>query len=225
VTRKDLLQQEIDESIGKYAMLSHPFYQLWAEGKLSQAKLGEYAKQYYAHVAAFPTYVSAVHSRCDDLEVRQLLLENLIEEERGADNHPELWLRFAEGLSITRDEVRSAELLPSTADTVERLKSLTASSDYRLGVAALYAYESQIPEVAKTKRAGLKAFYGIEDPRTVSFFTVHESADQVHRQIEMKILSDRCDTASVREQTVAVAREAARSLWDFLTGVQDAYQC
>ncbi|MDX6290830.1 MAG: pyrroloquinoline-quinone synthase [Blastocatellia bacterium] len=225
MARQLLLQQEIDEAVGEYAMLRHPFYQLWAEGKLTQSMLAEYAKQYYAHVAAFPTYVSAVHSRCDDLKVRQLLLENLIEEERGADNHPELWLRFAEGLGVSRDEVSSASLLPSTTDTVARLKALTASSDYRLGVAALYAYESQIPEVATTKRAGLKAFYGIEDSRTVSFFTAHESADQVHRQIEMKILSDGCDTESVRQETVAAAREAARSLWDFLTGVHEAYVC
>ncbi len=223
MARQHLLQRQIDEAIGEFAMLSHPFYQLWAEGKLTQAMLAEYARQYYAHVTAFPTYVSAVHSRCDDLEVRQLLLENLIEEERGADNHPELWFRFAEGLGVGRDEVRRAELLPSTTETVARLKALTANSDYRLGVAALYAYESQIPEVARTKRAGLKTFYGIEDPRTVSFFTAHESADQVHREIEMKILSDRCDTEIVREETVKAAREAARSLWDFLTGVHGAY--
>ena len=225
MAQHSFLQQEIDESIGQYAMLSHPFYQLWSEGKLSQSTLAEYAKQYYAHVAAFPTYVSSVHSRCDDLEVRQMLLENLIEEERGADNHPELWLRFAEGLGVTRDEVQTAELLPSTKDTVARLKSLTANADYRFGVAALYAYESQIPEVARTKRAGLKLFYGIEDSRSVSFFTAHEVADQVHRQIEMKILTDRCDTDAARVEMLTAAREAARSLWDFLTGVQEAYVC
>ena len=225
MARQQLLQERIGKAVGEYAMLNHPFYQLWTEGKLTQATLAEYAKQYYAHVAAFPTYVSAVHSRCDDLRVRQLLLENLIEEERGEDNHPELWLRFAEGLGVSRDEVKSAELLPSTKDTVARLKSLTASADYRLGVAALYAYESQIPEVAKTKREGLKAFYGVEDSRTVSFFTAHEGADQVHRQIEMKILSDRCDTDVVCEETIVAAREAARSLWDFLTGIHEAYVC
>ena len=219
------LQQQIDKSIGQYAMLDHPFYQLWAEGKLTQSTLAEYAKQYYAHVAAFPTYVSSVHSRCDDLEVRQLLLENLIEEERGADNHPELWLRFAEGLGVTREEVKTAELLPATSDSVARLKALTANADYRLGVAALYAYESQIPEVAKTKRAGLKDFYGIDDSRTVSFFTAHEVADQVHREIEMKILSDRCDSDEARGETVTAAGAAVQSLWDFLTGVHEAYVC
>jgi pyrroloquinoline-quinone synthase len=225
MSKQNLLPERIDEAIGQYAMLSHPFYHLWSEGKLNQSILAEYAKQYYAHVAAFPTYVSAVHSRCDDMKVRQLLLENLIEEERGPENHPELWLRFAESLGVTRDEVRNAELLPSTKDSVARLKSLTANPDYRQGVAALYAYESQIPEVSKTKREGLKEFYAIKDERAVSFFTVHEKADQIHRQIERKILSDRCDTELAADETVNAASEASRALWDFLTGIQETYVC
>jgi pyrroloquinoline-quinone synthase len=225
MTRQYLLQQRIDQAIDQYAMLRHPFYQLWSEGKLSDTTLAEYARQYYAHVSAFPTYVSAVHSRCDSLPVRQLLLENLIEEERGPDNHPELWLRFAEGLGVSRDQVKTAELLPSTRESVSNLKALTSNPDYRLGVAALYAYESQIPEVARTKRAGLKQFYGIDEPRTVSFFTVHESADEVHRQIEMKIMSDGCDTDEARDETVAAAQQGAKALWDFLSGVQSAYVC
>src|SRR6187549_3468821 len=133
MARQRLLQQEIDQAIGEFAMLSHPFYQLWAEGRLSQATLAAYAKQYYAHVRAFPTYVSAVHSRCDDLELRQELLENLIEEERGAENHPELWLRFAEGLGVSRTDVKTAELLPATEDSVASLRALTQRTDYRQG--------------------------------------------------------------------------------------------
>lgn len=223
MTRQHLLQQRIATAIDQYAMLKHPFYQLWNEGKLNHTALTEYAKQYYAHVLAFPTYVSAVHSRCDSLPVRQLLLENLIEEELGADNHPELWLRFAEGLGVSRDVVRSAPLLPSTRNSVASLQVLTTHSDYRLGLAALYAYESQIPEVAKTKRTGLKEFYGMDDPRTVSFFTVHESADLVHGQIEMKILSDTCEDEETADATVAAAQQGAKSLWDFLGGVHEAY--
>src|ERR1700704_5844056 len=104
------------EAVMEYSMLKHPFYIAWTEGKLSKFVLGEYVKQYYAHVRAFPTYVSAVHSRCEDLSIRQQLLENLIEEERGDENHPELWLRFAEGLGVARGNVAGAELLASTKD-------------------------------------------------------------------------------------------------------------
>jgi pyrroloquinoline-quinone synthase len=211
------------DAVMEYSMLKHPFYVAWTEGKLSKAVLAEYAKQYYAHVRAFPTYVSGVHSHCDDVSIRQQLLENLIEEERGEENHPELWLRFAEGLDVAREDVRTAELLPATKDSVRRLQSLTQSDDYREGLAALLAYESQIPEVAQTKREGLKSFYGIEDERSVSFFRVHESIDVLHQEVEMQILEQRCQSPTDQSKAIASAREAAKALWSFLDGVGEAY--
>jgi pyrroloquinoline-quinone synthase len=210
-------------AVMQHSMLKHPFYVAWSEGKLSREVLQEYAKQYYAHVRAFPTYVSAVHSHCADLETRQVLLENLIEEEQGEENHPELWLRFAESLAVSRDAVRNAELLPATKDSVARLKQLTQSSDYREGLAALYAYESQIPEVAKTKRAGLKEFYGIDDERGISFFRVHESIDLLHIEVELRILAKECSSLEDQERITGAASEAAQALWSFLDGVTEAY--
>ena len=216
-------QNALSESVMEFSMLKHPFYVAWTEGKLSKEILADYAKQYYAHVRAFPTYVSAVHSRCDDVALRQELLENLIEEERGTENHPELWLRFAEGLGASRDDVKSAELLPLTAASVERLKALTQSDDYRRGLAALYAYESQIPEVARTKREGLKSFYGIDSERAVSFFRVHEDIDVLHQQTAKQILTDQCGTAGEQLAAINAARESAQALWSFLDGVCEAY--
>ena len=211
------------EAVMEYSMLKHPFYVAWTEGKLSKAVLAEYAKQYYAHVRAFPTYVSAVHSQCEEVAIRQELLENLIEEERGEENHPELWLRFAEGLGVSREEVRNAQLLPATEDSVARLKALTRSEDYREGLAALYAYESQIPEVARTKREGLKSFYQMDDERAVSFFRVHEGIDVLHQKVEQQILSEKCETADQKERAIAAAKESAKALWSFLDGVTEAY--
>lgn len=213
----------LSEAVMEHSMLKHPFYVAWTEGKLSKAILAEYAKQYYAHVRAFPTYVSAVHSRCDDITLRQELLENLIEEEKGSENHPELWMRFAESLGATRDEVKNADLLSSTKESVARLKALTQSDDYRKGLAALYAYESQIPEVARTKREGLKSFYGIEDERAISFFRVHEDIDVLHQEVEKRMLTDRCESAEEQHHAIDSARESAKALWSFLDGVYEAY--
>lgn len=216
-------QNALSEAVMEFSMLKHPFYVAWTEGKLSKEILADYAKQYYAHVRAFPTYVSAVHSRCDDVALRQELLENLIEEERGTENHPELWLRFAEGLGASRDDVKSAKLLPSTDASVTRLKTLTQSDDYRRGLAALYAYESQIPEVARTKREGLKSFYGIDSERAVSFFRVHEDIDVLHQQTAKQILTDKCQTGDEQVAAINAARDSAKALWSFLDGVCEAY--
>jgi pyrroloquinoline-quinone synthase len=207
----------------EYSMLKHPFYVAWTEGKLTKAVLAEYSKQYYAHVRAFPTYVSAVHSQCEEVSIRQELLENLIEEERGEENHPELWLRFAEGLGVNRADVKNARLLKSTEDSVAKIKSLTRSDDYREGLAALFAYETQIPEVARTKREGLNSFYEIVEERAVSFFRIHEGIDVLHQEVARRILNAECQTAEAQDCAINAARESAKALWMFLDGVTEAY--
>lgn len=216
-------ENKLHEAVMEYSMLKHPFYVAWSEGRLSREVLAEYAKQYYAHVLAFPTYVSGVHSKCEDVSIRQQLLENLIEEERGEENHPELWLRFAEGLGADRAALKNADLLPATLDSVHRLRRLTQSEDYRNGLAALVAYESQIPAVAKTKREGLKSFYGVDDERAVAFFRVHESIDVLHNQVEMQILTEQCTGVTAQDEAIKAASEGAKALWGFLDGVAAAY--
>jgi pyrroloquinoline-quinone synthase len=215
--------QRLDETISRRALLTHPFYQLWNEGALSFEALREYAKQYYAHVRVFPRYVSAAHSACDDIRVRQLLLENLIDEDEGDRNHPELWMRFADGLGVARDAVRGAALLEKTRESVDTMTRLTRSEDFRDGLAALYAYESQVPMVAKTKREGLAKFYALDDARAVEFFTVHEEADIVHSAVERDLLVEHCRTDEQQARALAVADQAAGALWHFLDGVYEAY--
>src|SRR3954462_14767373 len=99
----------IDNDIAAKHLLKHPFYLAWTRGELSREALTDYARQYYHHVAAFPTYISAVHSGCDDQPTRKQLLDNLTDEEAGSPNHPELWLKFSEGLGLNANDVRNTE--------------------------------------------------------------------------------------------------------------------
>src|SRR5690348_18403685 len=88
----------IYEKVAKRAMLQHPFYQAWTEGRLPVETLRAYARQYFHHVEAFPRAVSAVHSACPHPAGRRMLAENLAEEEgveAGKQAHAELWLMFA----------------------------------------------------------------------------------------------------------------------------------
>ena len=103
------------------------------------------------------------------------------------------------------------------------LQTLTQSDDYREGLAALLAYESQIPDVARTKREGLGAFYGVADERSVGFFRVHEDIDVLHQQVEMQILQERCSSEADQARAITAARSAAKALWKFLDGVTGAY--
>ena len=101
----DLIDR-IDALIRDRHLLTHPFYTRWREGTLPVEAIQEYTRQYYAFESAFPRYLSAIHSRTDDAAVRQSILDNLWDEEHGEVNHAEMWLRFAEGMGVDRDDVR-----------------------------------------------------------------------------------------------------------------------
>src|SRR3954452_15789170 len=146
----------IHQQIAAKHLLTHPFYLAWTRGELSREALTDYARQYYQHVAAFPTYLSAVHARCDDQPTRRQILANLIDEEAGQPNHPELWLQFAESLGVSANDVRATAKQPETAALIDSFRSVCASGSTADGLAALYAYESQIPTVSESKIDGLK---------------------------------------------------------------------
>lgn len=209
--------QRIDAVVAERHLLKHPFYTAWAEGRLSLDALRGYATQYYRHVLSFPTYLSAVHSETPDLETRQYLLENLIDEERGAENHPELWLRFAEGIGCRREDVRAAAPLPETASCDAAFRSVAARGP-AAGLAALYAYESMVPAVASSKIEGLRRHYGIEDDGTLRFFTAHLEVDERHARVARDLL-ERTVPADERETAVGAAGEALDATWGLLDGV------
>lgn len=215
--------EQLDAVIERNKMLDHPFYQTWSMGKLSRKALREYAKQYYHFVQAFPTFLSATHSNTPQLSIRQELLENLIEEERGEANHPSLWMRFAEALGVTEEEACMTELLPETQDAINTFRSITRYRPYLAGVAALYAYESQIPEVAKVKIDGLKKFYAITDERALSFFIVHEEADVYHSGAERRILAERATNTEVQKECLVAAEDASLAMLCLLDGVYRVY--
>jgi pyrroloquinoline-quinone synthase len=209
---------EIDARIESRHLLKHPFYQAWTAGTLSGEALRDYAAQYYHHVAAFPTYLSAVHAQTEDLETRRHLLTNLMEEEAGSPNHPELWMTFAESLGLTREQVQTAELWPETDALIRRFRNVCREGGTVAGLAALYAYESQVPAVAESKIQGLRKFYGFEDPSGYHYFTVHIEADQEHSRVERQLLTEGL-TPNNRNAALHAVDEVLDGLGNLLSAV------
>jgi pyrroloquinoline-quinone synthase len=210
----DLLAR-IDELIEERHLLKHSFYTKWVAGTLPRQAIQEYARQYYAFESEFPRFLSDIHSRCDDRPARQTLLENLWDEEHGEENHAELWLRFAEGMEVPRDQVTGATTNEATRALVATYRR--SSTDVTAGVAAIHAYESQVPAVATAKIDGLREHYGVDDRRTMAFWEVHRVLDQEHAAGEEAIMSDLATREP--EEALRATGEALEAWWDFLDAV------
>ena len=209
---------ELDELIRERSILQHPFYQAWEKGELTREQLATYARVYYPHVRAFPEYLEATLRQTTDPTIRAELQDNLDDELGNPAPHDELWLAFAEGMGADANAVVESEphaAARAIVDTFKKLADQSAAS----GLAALYAYESQQPEVSCTKLAGLKAHYGVDNERTLEYFEVHEAADVRHRQGERDALAACLEAGVPASVLTSATREALGAYWALLDGV------
>jgi pyrroloquinoline-quinone synthase len=214
----DLIDR-LDQLIDSRHLLTHPFYTKWTAGTLPKERMQEYARQYFAFESSFPRFLSAMHSREESAEVRQQLLDNLWDEEHGESNHAELWLRFAEGIGVDREDVKSAARNDATQALVDMYTEICREAPVAEGVAALYAYERQVPEVAGSKIDGLKKHYGIDDQRTLEFFVLHGELDVDHSAAEREMLRSLIASSADPDGIERATDRATQTWWNFLSAV------
>ena len=212
-----MFSKELGKKLDQYHLLKHPFYQIhWNEGKLTREIIKDYAEQYYQHVKAFPRYISATHSICDDLEKRRILLENLQDEENKDGDHPKLWKNFAKAMGSDVKKIDDAKPDAFTKEMIDNFFRLSRST-YAEGLGALYAYERQVPEIADTKIKGLVEHYDVSSDEGLEYFVVHKDADVEHREQSAELMN------KLSEEEKILAKEAGLStvkvLWGFLSGL------
>jgi pyrroloquinoline-quinone synthase len=216
------LQSAIDERVAQYELLTHPFYQTWCEGKLSGDQLRAYASEFFHQVAAFPTYLSALHSRLTDGALRRAVLRNLAEEEVEGPARSDMWLDFAQGLGLSRQRVQRSQPTKSVHRLIQHFHG-SASQDSPLEVlAALYAYESQLSRLSGERARALLRHYG-SDEHVCGYFVLQTYSGVRHSQVWLEqafrlISSDASSDHLQAESAFNAAERAAQWLWQALDG-------
>jgi pyrroloquinoline-quinone synthase len=218
--------EQLDARIAKHDLLCHPYYKAWSAGQLTRDDLREYACDYYHHVEAFPTYLAELGIRLDESELRQAVLANMADE-KGLDDasgepsapHSELWLDFAEGMGASRD-LHAHTPVPEITELTASFHQVASQGTPEEALAAFYAYESQVPRVAKEKARGLREMYGA-DEKTCGYFTLHTTADVYHSQVWRQQLGKRIESnPQAAEKALMAGENAAKSLWRALDGIE-----
>ncbi len=213
-----------EERVAPFALLQHPFYQAWSKGELTREDLRAYAAEYWHHVSAFPACLSALHCRLPDGALRREVLRNLAEEE-GIDTangraHSDLWMDFAVGMGATRTAVEEHGLQPETTALLATFRELMQEPAPAAAMAALYAYESKVPEIARTKAEGLARHYGTTGSGA-RYFTLHQTADVYHAQVWRDLIDlQLAANPDVAETALDAAERAANALWTALDGIE-----
>jgi pyrroloquinoline-quinone synthase len=218
--------EQLDARIAKYDLLRHPFYEAWSAGRLTRDDLREYAQDYFHHVEAFPTYLAALGLRLEDGELRRAVLTNMRDEKglggqpgKNSIPHSELWLDFAEGMGSSRN-LEWHSPVPEIRDLIRYFHRLANEGSVEEALAVFYAYESQVPRIAKEKECGLRGMYGADD-KTCGYFALHATADLYHSQVWRKQLEKRiAEHTEAADAALIAAENAACMLWKALDGIE-----
>ena len=172
--------QRIDLEIEKRSLLKHSFYKMWSEGKLTIDHLQGYSKEYFQLVKIVPKFVESIAEATGNPNI---ITNNVCEEAE----HVELWVRFATALGVSRSDLISYGGSEKTNEAIAKLMAL-ASLTFEEAVAAMYAYEMELPKISRSKIDGLKNLYGMDSQDATKYFEIHEEADVRHAQVWRDIL-------------------------------------
>lgn len=185
--------QRIDLEIENRSLLKHSFYKMWSEGKLTIDHLQGYSKEYFQLVKVVPKFVERIAEATGNSDDDDDIITNNAREEA---EHVELWARFATALGVSRSDLITYGGSEKTNEAVAKLMGL-ADLPFEEAVAAMYAYEMELPKISRSKIDGLKKFYGMDSEDATKYFEIHEEADvrhaQVWREILQRIPSERHD--------------------------------
>ncbi len=180
---KNLLIERIDYEIEKHSLLKHVFYQMWSEGKLTINHLQGYSKEYFQLVKVVPKFVENIFNVIADPSLKRAVGQNLKEE----SEHIEPWIMFSSAMGVQRNDLASYKGENETNMAVSTLSQLTERS-LEEAVAAMYAYEKELPKISKSKIDGLKKFYGVQSNEATKYLEIHEEVDLRHSEVWKNIL-------------------------------------
>lgn len=197
ISATDAVKAALDEALAQNRLLDSRFYKSWSEGCLPVEGLRRYAAEYGAFIRLLPLGWSVQ----GDEETADEELE-----------HAELWEKFADGLETDISQ-------PETP-AVQKLIAVTNElfADPVLSLGALYAFEAQQPETAKSKLAGLQKHYpqitGGEE-----YFEIHSCNEH-----EAEKILERCSKLAPADRTRAAeaCQRMSRALLEALDGIYDA---
>ena len=215
----------LEERIQRFDLLTHPFYKAWTAGELTREDLRVYAEDYYPQVEAFPGYLAQLGVRLEESELRSAVLANMADETGGENRlgeperaHAEMWLDFVEGMGGSR--APKPEMVAEVADLVGKFQQVASEGTPEEALAAFYAYESQVPRVAKEKERGLRELYG-SDEKTRAYFALHAVADVHHSQVWRQQLEERVSANPLAaDKALDAAEKVAQGLWNVLDGIE-----
>ena len=233
-SREQFLEQLLEVMERK----THWAWPRFTSGQVPAERLHVHFEQEYAvYVRDFPVMIGWAYVQCPVPEARRELAENLYEEETGGlvagRPHPELFLRYPEGLGMDLSRFQEVELLPAAAEYRALLDDCTRNRGWAVAAAVTTIFlegteyeRGEVVEGAERRpepplsEHPLVVHYGLPLEH-LELTRAHRKVEGEHRASAWHVLLDHVEPAD-RAAVIAAMREVCEAWSRYRDAVAEA---
>jgi pyrroloquinoline quinone (PQQ) biosynthesis protein C len=199
----------------------HPFFDLWAQGKLTKEQTAFYCTQHFHYVVEYLNWLAYEASQIPQRDVKVYLFENLGDEENPDDRHLDMLKDYVAASGVDRNSVESSIVLSGTDQLQNWGWRMVYQKPWQAAVAGMFiGLESQFLDICKKIVPALQKYYGYK-PRAgeIRFFEEHVSADEIHGSKGFAIVEKYCNTPELQALALKQVEEATIRRWRYMNSI------
>ena len=199
----------------------HPFFDLWAAGKLTKEQTAFYCTQHFHYVGDYLNWLAYEASQIPRRDVKAFLFENLGDEENPDDRHLDMLKDYVAASGVERDSVETSIVLPGTDQLQNWGWRMVYHRPWQAALAGMFiGLESQFLDICKKIVPALHKHYGYKArAREIRFFEEHVHADEIHGAKGFAIVEKYCDTAELQALAIKQIEEATVRRWRYMNSI------
>jgi pyrroloquinoline-quinone synthase len=204
---------------GRSYHIHHPFNVMLNSGRATPEQIRGWVANRFYYQIAIPIKDAAVLSNCPDQQVRRGWVQRILDHdgfELGGikdEGGVEAWLRLAEAVGLTREEVRDLRhVVPAVRFAVDAYVNFARRAPWQEAVCSSLT-ELFAPEIHKQRLATWPEHYAWIEPAGLDYF--RNRVSQARRDVEqgLAITLDHFDTRALQERALEVLQFKLDILW------------
>lgn len=204
---------------GRSYHIHHPFNVMLNSGRATPEQIRGWVANRFYYQIAIPIKDAAVLSNCPDQQVRRGWVQRILDHdgfELGGvkdEGGVEAWLRLAEAVGLTREEVRDLRhVVPAVRFAVDAYVNFARRAPWQEAVCSSLT-ELFAPEIHKQRLATWPEHYAWIESAGLDYF--RNRVSQARRDVEqgLAITLDHFDTRALQERALEILQFKLDILW------------
>lgn len=203
----------------------HPFHRRMNDGELSRQQLRGWVANRFYYQVNLPRKDAAILANCPDRAVRRRWIQRILDHDGTAEGEGgiETWLRLAEGVGLTREEVQDERhLVPGVRFAVDAYLTFARTRPWTEAVASSLT-ELFAPDLMAERLAAFERWYPWIDRRALAYFRGRLTQAPRDSEHALEVVMEYCRTPEEQAAAVAALSFKCDVLWSMLDAIDRAY--